>query len=61
MNKNELKEAVLIENEKTHDYCAKNHTRSVPYQCRKITRNYIWQLISEQLRKNKIKVMLISS
>lgn len=50
----DIKRKVLEENEKFHDIAAKTHTRSVPYQCRKITRNYIWNLIIEQLKQNNV-------
>lgn len=48
------KDIVLKENEIVHDACAHTHTRSVPYQSRKITRNYIWSLIKKQLQTNGI-------
>lgn len=50
----DIKRKVLEENEKVHDMAANTHTRSVPYQCRKITRNYIWNLIINQLKLNKV-------
>lgn len=50
----DIKRKVLEENEKVHDRAAKTHTRSVPYQCRRITRNYIWNLITEQLKQNNV-------
>lgn len=51
---NSIKEKVLKANEELHDYFAKDHTRSVPYQSRRNTRNYIWNLIKEQLKINKV-------
>ena len=54
MDNTQLKERVLKANEEAHDWGAKNHTRSVPYQSRRITRNYIWSLIISNLKKNKI-------
>lgn len=50
----DIKRKVLEENEKVHDMAAKTHTRSVAYQCRRISRNYIWNLIVEQLKQNNI-------
>jgi ubiquinone/menaquinone biosynthesis C-methylase UbiE len=49
MEGQELKLKVYTENEKTHDFCAKNHDRSVPYihSCR--VRKYIWGLITKQI------------
>ncbi|MDR2935128.1 MAG: class I SAM-dependent methyltransferase, partial [Candidatus Adiutrix sp.] len=52
----ELKTKVLLENEKAHDAAAFFHTRAVPYQSRVFTRNYIWNIIKEQFRKNNISV-----
>lgn len=50
MNEEQIKFKVLQENEKSHDAAAKNHTRSVPYQYRRNTRNYIYKLILNQLK-----------
>lgn len=55
MQKEELKQKVLKANEEIHDYYAKHHARSVPYQSRKVTRDYIWNLIIKQLKENKIE------
>lgn len=46
MDAREVKKEVLKCNEKMHDIYAPYHTQSVPYQCRKATRNYIlkWRI-----------------
>lgn len=54
MDDTRIKELVLKANEEAHDSCAANHTRSVPYQSRKNTRRYIWNLIKSILRKHNI-------
>lgn len=56
MDKQKVKFKVLSENEKSHDAAAKNHTRSVPYQSRRNTRNYIYNLILSQLKDAKIDI-----
>ena len=56
MNEEQIKFKVLQENEKSHDAAAKNHTRSVPYQYRRNTRNYIYKLILNQLKDSKIDI-----
>lgn len=55
-SKEQVKFQVLEQNEKSHDAAAKNHTRSVPYQSRRNTRNYIWNLILKQLKDAKIDI-----
>ena len=55
-NEEQIKFKVLQENEKSHDAGAKNHTRSVPYQYRRNTRNYIYKLILNQLKDSKIDI-----
>lgn len=53
---NDIKVKVLKSNEQIHDLRAANHTRSVPYQCRKRTANYIHNLILNQLSKHNVKI-----
>lgn len=50
-----IKEKVLEENEKSHDFGAKYHTSAVAYQSRRITRNYMWKFIVKQFRENNIE------
>ena len=56
MDNTQIKELVLKANEEGHDCCASNHTRSVPYQSRKNTRDYIWDLIKSNLKRHNINV-----
>lgn len=54
ISNDEIKEKVLKANEEAHDFYAQNHTRSVPYQSRTNTRNYIWNLIKKNLKNHNI-------
>lgn len=56
MTLEEIKEKVLTENAKMHDYFAPWHTRAVPYQCRRATRNCMWRMIENQFYENNVIV-----